>query len=139
LSVEANRLGSFLREGQVLRARLVEDPLPIGDHNAWVERMNAYFAEQGADAYAVRLSDFSGMTFYGDGSQRSRISNSIDGRCRRLHEFIGEVQRNGVSAPAAHGGNVSESPILILKPTFFGFGVDLRAGWKRVSKWLRNS
>jgi hypothetical protein len=28
------------------------------------------------------------MTFYGDGSDKSKFQKSIDGRIRRLHEFL---------------------------------------------------
>ena len=138
MPIDPKRLAEFLREGQALRERIRETPLPIVEHNAWVERMNDYFAEQNAQEYAVRLSDFSGMTFYGDGSERSRISNSIDGRSRRLHEFIAE---NRIPPPGSHGHPAppTENPIFILKPSFFGFGIDLRAGWRKVAKWLRLS
>jgi hypothetical protein len=120
-----------------LRKRVAEIPLPIAEHNAWVDRMNAYFAEQNAEEYAVRLSDFSGMTFYGDGSERSRMSNSIDGRSRRLHEFIAEI--HGSRSQSQVQPSSPENPIFILKPSFFGFGIDLRAGWRKIAKWLKPS
>ena len=137
MNLDPKRLAQFLREAQALRDRIGETPLPIEEHNAWVDRINAYFAEQGAEEYAVRLSDFSGMTFYGSGSERSRFSMSLDGRSRRLHEFIAEIQKLG--APSSHSQQPSapENPILILKPSFLGFGIDLRAGWKKATKWLR--
>ncbi|NGZ09474.1 MAG: hypothetical protein CV088_08800 [Nitrospira sp. LK70] len=135
MPIDPKRLAVFLREAEGLRKRVGETPLPIAEHNAWVDRMSAYFAEQDAEEYLVRLSDFSGMTFYGDGSERSRMSNSIDGRSRRLHEFIKEI--SGAQAPLQlHQAPPTENPIFILKPSFFGFGIDLRAGWKKVAKWL---
>ena len=89
--IDPEKLADFIREGHDLRARLKEEPLPIREHNDWVERMVSYFKQQKARAYEARLSDFSGMTFYGDGSERSRMSRSIEGRVRRLHEFISEL------------------------------------------------
>lgn len=90
-SVEEKELAAFIREGQKLRGRSGEDPLPVEEHNEWVARMNTYFRNRKKHGYEVRLSDFSGMTFFGDGSERSKFSNSIDGRLRRLHEFLGEL------------------------------------------------
>lgn len=89
--INPEKLADFIREGQDLRARLNEEPLPIRDHNDWVERMVSYFKQHKGRAYEARLSDFSGMTFHGDGSERSRMTTSIEGRVRRLHEFISEL------------------------------------------------
>ncbi|GAI80121.1 unnamed protein product, partial [marine sediment metagenome] len=33
----------------------------------------------------------SGMVFYGSGSEKSQFQKAIDGRLRRLHEFISEL------------------------------------------------
>jgi hypothetical protein len=87
-----DRLAAFLVEAQQLRARLNEVPLPITDHNAWVDRVNAYLRDNLGKAHAVRFSDFSGMVFHGDGSERSKMDRSLDGRSRRLHEFISELR-----------------------------------------------
>ncbi len=89
--IDPNKVAQFMREGQDLRARLNEEPLPIQEHNDWVDRMVSYFKHHKGRAYEARLSDFSGMTFYGDGSERSRMSTSIEGRVRRLHEFVSEL------------------------------------------------
>ena len=70
---------------------LNEEPLPIREHNDWAERMVSYFRQHKGHAYEGRLNDFSGMTFYDDGSERSRMSRSIEGRVRQLHEFISEL------------------------------------------------
>ena len=72
-------------------ARKNEVPLPIEEHNDWVARMVTYFRSHEGRGYEARLSDFSGMTFYGDASERSKFSDSIDGRLRRLHEFLSEL------------------------------------------------
>ena len=84
-------LAQFVTEAQQLRGRLDEDPLPIGDHNEWVDRTSEYLRAHLGAAYEVRFSDFSGMVFYCDGSERSQMSNSLDGRSRRLHEFLQEL------------------------------------------------
>lgn len=91
LRVKEENIAAFIREGQELLARRDEDPLPVEEHNAWVERMVDYFRPRRGRAYDVRLSDFSGMTFFGDSSEHSKFSNSIDGRLRRLSEFLGEL------------------------------------------------
>jgi hypothetical protein len=84
-------LARFLTEAQQLRSRMGETPLPIDDHNQWVDRVSEYLRDQLGDSYEVRFSDFSGLKFYGDGSDKSAFSRSLDGRTRRLHEFIKEV------------------------------------------------
>jgi len=84
-------LAQFVTEAQQLRGRLDEDPLPIADHNEWVDRTSEYLRGHLGAAYEVRFSDFSGMVFYGDGSDRSQMSRSLDGRTRRLHEFLQEL------------------------------------------------
>jgi hypothetical protein len=89
--VKERDVSDFVREGQELRARSGEDPLPIQAHNDWVARMTAYFRNHKGRGYEVRLNDFSGMPFYGDGSERAKFEDSIDGRIRRLHEFLGEL------------------------------------------------
>ncbi len=86
-------LARFIREGQQLRTRLNERPLPIQDHNEWVDHTGTYLQDNLGPAYEVRLNDFSGMVFYGDGSERSQMSKSIEGRLRRLHEFLHEINR----------------------------------------------
>lgn len=89
--IDPEKIADFIQEGQALRARLNETPLPIQEHNEWIDRMAKYFRRHKGAPYETRISDFSGMTFYGDGSERSKLSNSIEGRVRRLHEFISEI------------------------------------------------
>ncbi len=87
------QLAVFLTEAQALRTRLDEQPLPVPDHNAWVDRVETYLRNSlGAD-YAVRFSDFSGMVFYGGPSEKSRMSRSLEGRSRRLTEFMAELSK----------------------------------------------
>jgi len=87
----AARLAGFIDRGNELRSRKGENPLPIKEHNQWVEDMENYLRKVGKPDRVTRLSDFSGMTFFSDGSERSKFENSIDGRVRRLHEFLGEA------------------------------------------------
>jgi hypothetical protein len=87
------QIASFLKEAQQLRTRLDEVPVPIGDYNEWVDRVERYLRQNLGKAYEVRFSDFSGMIFYGEGSERSKMSRSIDGRSRRLNEFMSELSR----------------------------------------------
>lgn len=89
--VSEKNLSAFIVEGQELHARANEGPLPVEDHNAWVTRMVTYFRNNEGRGYEACLSDFSGMTFYGDASDRSKYLKSIDGRLRRLHEFLSEL------------------------------------------------
>jgi hypothetical protein len=87
------RLATFLTEAQRLRRRLDEVPLPVRDYNEWVDRVGGYLRQNLGKAYEVRFSDFSGMIFHGDSSERSQMSRSIDGRSRRLSEFMSELSR----------------------------------------------
>lgn len=89
------QLATFLSEAQGLRSRLNQQPLPIADHNAWVNRVGQYLNENLGPEFGVRFGDFSGMVFYGDGSERSQLSRSLEGRSRRLNEFIEELGRRG--------------------------------------------
>jgi hypothetical protein len=92
LSVHREKLASFITEAQQLRTRLNETPLPVADHNAWVDRVAAYLRANLGEAYVVRLSDFSGMTFYSSSSERSKMERAIEGRSRRLQEFMAELK-----------------------------------------------
>jgi hypothetical protein len=86
-----DQLAAFLFEAQKLRARKNEDPLPIAEHNDWVDRVNAYLREVFGKAHEARFSDFSGMVFHGEGTDRSNYDHSLDGRSRRLHQFLSEL------------------------------------------------
>jgi len=85
------KLANFIEEGQSLRRRIGEEPLPVKDHNEWVDRLINYLKANLGKDYIIRLSDFTGFTFYGNSSEKSKYSNSIDGRIKRLHEFISEM------------------------------------------------
>lgn len=86
-----DQLATFLTEAQALRARKDEVPLPVKEHNQWVSKVETYLREHLGAAYSVRVGDFSGMTFYGSGSEKSTYEHSLDGRSRRLMEFIKEL------------------------------------------------
>ena len=83
-------LGQFLLEGSALMSRIDSDPLPVADANAWNERVKVFLAKDLDASYVARFSNFSGMTFYGGGSERSNLRNSLQGRTHRLHEFLKE-------------------------------------------------
>lgn len=85
------KLADFVKKAQKLRERIGENPLPIRDHNDWVERANEYIRKNLDSAYEVIFNDFSGMTFYGDISEHSKILRSIEGLSRRLYEFISDI------------------------------------------------
>ncbi len=84
-------LAGFLSEAHGLRARLNEQPLPVAEHNAWVNRVREYLKDDLGAEFEVRFSDFSGMTFYTDGSERAKLSRSLDGRSQRLIQFLEEL------------------------------------------------
>jgi len=85
------KLATFMQEGNDLLVRENESPLPLLEHNEWVERVEQGLTSDLDKSYAVRLSNFNGMTFYGDGSEKSKFRNSVDGRLRRLNEFLTEL------------------------------------------------
>lgn len=86
-----DQLAAFLVQAQRFRKRLDEFPLPIGEHNAWVDSVQEWLRDNLGKSYAVRFGDFSGITFYGSGSERSKMSRSIQGRSQRLDEFISRL------------------------------------------------
>ena len=90
---EIQALADFLAQAQRLQARVDEVPIPVEDHNTWVQTVEDYLRTRLGPGYMVRFSDFSGMTFFGEGTERSQMSRSLQGRARRLHEFISELQR----------------------------------------------
>lgn len=135
--IEADRLAEFLTQAQELRDRLGETPLPVEEHNRWVDQMNGYFRERNARAQEARLSDFSGIMFYGDDSERAKMSRSIDGRSRRLHEFISETTTR--NSPSGSARSEKSPQVLLLKPSAFGIGIDLRAAWNWIrSRWSKS-
>ena len=89
----ANDLSRFINEGERLLARRSEDPLPIQDHNNWVEHIEGYLRKNLDESYIVRLNNHSGLVSYGDGSERSMFRVYIERRTRRLHEFISEINQ----------------------------------------------
>ena len=84
------RLAQFMKEAEALLARRTEEPLPIQEHDDWVARVESYLNNETDPSYTVRFNNFSDMTFYVDGSPRSSFDKSLQGRSRRLHEFISE-------------------------------------------------
>lgn len=90
-TIRMSEIDTFIQEGQNLRDRADSDPLPVAEQDEWIVRMNKYFEDCGAPKLRTRLNDFTGLTFYGDGSEVSQYLRSIDGRIRRLMEFASEL------------------------------------------------
>jgi hypothetical protein len=61
--VEADKVSAFIHAGQALMSRKEEVPLPVVEYNAWVSSMETYFRKFRRADYAIRLNDFSGLTF----------------------------------------------------------------------------
>lgn len=102
----ADELAKFLKEGQELFARATKqsEPFPTDDANDWAQRLSEFVGSRMGVARAALLTNFSGMTFYSDGSERSKLTNAIEGRLRRIGEFIEaqpqpSVSRQPVEAP----------------------------------------
>ena len=85
------QLATFLKEADGLTQRANEVPLPIEEHNIWVSRVEQYLTERLDSSYAARFSNFAGMTFYVSTNYNSSFKTSLEGRTRRLHEFIAEL------------------------------------------------
>ncbi len=83
LAAEVERATSLLK-------RQTDSPLPIKEHNDWIAEVESWLQGNLDRSYVVRFGNFSGMTFYSDGSERATFRNSLDGRVRRLNEFIQE-------------------------------------------------
>jgi hypothetical protein len=90
--VVRNQLSEFIKQAESLLHRQNEMPLPIKDHNDWTAAVEAYLRSTLDQSYVVRFGNFSGMTFFSDGSERATYRNSLDGRVRRLNEFIQEFR-----------------------------------------------
>jgi hypothetical protein len=84
-------LGQYLKEAEKLTARANESPLPIAEHNAWVSAVESYLAAHLDSSYSARFSNFHGMTLYASSNPNSGFKTSLDGRSRRLHEFLTEL------------------------------------------------
>lgn len=86
------RLTDLLKQSEALLARCDENPLPVSELNDWIDRATAEVEALLDGSYAARFNNFTGYVFYGDGSQKSKYRNAIDGRMRRLMEFLKEMQ-----------------------------------------------
>ena len=89
--VHRTKLAIFIEESKCLRGRLKEIPLPIKDFNDWDETVLAYLQDNLDASYVVRFRDFTGMVFYGEGTESSNLKIEIAGRTRRLNEFLSEL------------------------------------------------
>lgn len=89
---QREQLGVFVTEAQALSIHENDDPPPIQAHNDWVTRVEAYLRRELDGSYAVRFGDFNGLTFYLSNPNMG-FKKSLQGRSRRLHEFIEELAR----------------------------------------------
>ena len=90
--IRRERLGAFLKEAESL-AGLIRtsgtDP-SAAKVDDWVLRTEAFLQTEMDSSYVARFHNFSGLTFYSDGSAAAALRNRIEGGSRRLHEFIAE-------------------------------------------------
>lgn len=85
------RLAEFVSVATSLVNRQKENPLPVQEHNEWVAKVEAFLGNTLDQSYVVRFNSFSGMIFF-SGGVGADFRNSIDGRIRRLNEFIQEFR-----------------------------------------------
>ena len=90
LKVQREKLGYFLKEAEAISARANNDPPPVDEHNSWVARVEVYLTDALDASYAARFSNYNGMTFYVT-NPNPGLKKSLEGRSRRLHEFIAEL------------------------------------------------
>jgi AcrR family transcriptional regulator len=81
LRKQRERLGSLLQEAGALGS----DPQEA-DVATWASRVEEFLGSELDASYIARFRDFSGMTFYSGG-----MTKQLQGRSRRLHEFIIEL------------------------------------------------
>lgn len=91
LLVHRNKITDFIAEGHLLAAKINEEELPTEGLNNWVSNVEEYLILNLDKSFASRLNDFTGMVFYGNGSEKSKFKNAIDGRVRRLNQFLTEL------------------------------------------------
>jgi hypothetical protein len=84
------KLATFAEEVAALLNKTSAESVPTEEYGEWVTSVEMYLRTEMDASYAARFGNFSGMTFYGDGSQQSNFKNSLEGRMRRLHEFMRE-------------------------------------------------
>lgn len=58
------------------------------DAETWVTQTHDLIAAAYGDEEAALFLDSSGYVFYGDGSEKSKIRNRVDGRMRRITELL---------------------------------------------------
>jgi uncharacterized membrane protein YraQ (UPF0718 family) len=91
LLIHREKISSFIAEGHALAKKSNEKLLPIKETNIWVSDVENYLRLKLDQSFVSRFNDFSGMVFYGDGSEKSNYKTAIDGRLRRLNQFLAEL------------------------------------------------
>ena len=75
-----NKLGNFLK-----RASQITDS---GQLFEWIDDVESDVKNHMGQGEMERLRDHSGYVFYGDGSEKSRLENKLDGYRRRIGELM---------------------------------------------------
>lgn len=66
---------------------------PTEKANQWIAQVSDFIAKNMDQSYVARFHNFSGITFYSDGSERSNVRNALQGRAQRLQEFLQELSK----------------------------------------------
>ena len=86
--------GKYLATGGVMLRRLGTDKAQEHtraahqEANEWAQKVHDLILAAYGEGEAVLFMDSSGYVFYGDGSEKSKLQNGIDGRLRRLSELL---------------------------------------------------
>jgi len=82
-------LAAYIDDLHPIRERSGNLEPPQSEYAEWVERVSQYLATHLDASYVTRFGDFTGMTFY-TSSPNSGLKRDLEGRAKRLHEFIVE-------------------------------------------------
>ena len=84
-------MGSYLQDCSALLNENQSGPPPTEKANQWIGQVSEFLAKDLDQSYVARFHNFSGITFFGDGSERSNVRNALEGRAQRLQEFLQEL------------------------------------------------
>lgn len=88
---QKEKITSFVAEGHQLLSRLDDIKSTTEEINIWLSNVEKYLRLNLDASFASRFNDFSGMVFYGDGTEKSNRKRAIDGHLRRLNQFLTEL------------------------------------------------
>ena len=86
-------LGSHLEKCSALLNENHSGSPPTERANEWIDQVSEFLAKDLDQSYVARFHNFSGITFYSDGSERSNVRNALQGRAQRLQEFLQELSK----------------------------------------------